>query len=142
MLTIHSTTTADVATAFDYLATYTNTPKFFYGIKKLTPTSYVTRGLGATFDAELQMGATLKSTITCTEFVENSVFATESIKGIKNTTRWVVAPNTGGGTDITVEFDYHLGGGIAGAALSRLVEPFVAITVKHTTKALVDQLNG
>lgn len=139
--TLHATAPSDVATSFDYVADYVNTPKWFHGIRSITPTTELTRGLGSTFDTEVHIGATLKSTITCIEYVENEIFTLESIKGIKNTSRWTFAPNADGGTDLAVEFTYSLGSGIAGAALSRLVEPFVAITVKHTTHSLVDQLS-
>ena len=138
-LSTHAPT--DVATTFDYVADSANTPKWFYGIKKFVPITEVTRGLGARFEAEVHMGATLKSTIECVEYVENEIFTIDSIKGIQNKSRWTFAEGAGGGTDINVEFTYHLGSGITGAALSKLVEPFVAITVKHTTNSLVSQLS-
>lgn len=138
-LSAHAPT--DVAATFDYVADSANTPKWFYGIKKFEPMTELKRGLGATFETEVHMGATLKSTVECTEYVENEIFTIESIKGIQNKSRWTFAPNAAGGTDIDVEFSYHLGSGITGAALSRLVEPFVAITVKHTTHSLVAQLS-
>ena len=74
--------------------------------------------------------------------MENEIFTIESIKGISNKSRWTFAPAADGGTNVDVEFTYHLGSGITGAALSRLVEPFVAITVKHTTHSLVAQLSS
>lgn len=139
--TLHAHAPTDVPTTFDYVADSSNTPKWFYGIKKFQPLTEQTRGLGATFETEVHMGATLKSTVECIEYVENEIFTIESTKGIQNKSRWTFSPAGDGGTEISCEFSYHLGSGIAGAALSRLVEPFVAITVKHTTNSLVAQLS-
>jgi uncharacterized membrane protein len=140
-ITFGATCPADINTAFDYVAEATNTPEWFFGIKKFSPMTEQTRGLGATFDVVVQIGASLKSTVKCTEYVPNEVFKVESIKGIENSSRWTFSPNADGGTDLNVEFHYSLGKGLAGAALGKLVEPAMAITVKHTTHSLVSKLS-
>ena len=131
---------ADLTTAFDYVAEATNTPKWFFGIKKFEPTTSQTRGLGATFDVVVQIGASLKTVVKCTEYVENEVFKVESIKGFENSSRWTFAAHPDGGTDLHVDFSYSLGKGLAAAALGKLVEPGMAITVKHTANSLAEQL--
>ena len=140
-ITVHAHGPSDVSTAFAYISDYVNTPNWFYGIKSFVPVTEETRAVGATFDAVIHIGATLKSTVQVVEFVENEVFSLDSIKGIKNASRWTFSEREGGGTDVNVDFSYSLGSGIAGAALSKLVEPFVAIAVKHTTNTLIAQLN-
>ena len=129
-------TDAPLEKVFDYLADSRNIQQWFYGVQRIEPMTDQIRGLGSTFLITLNVGRPISAKIRCTEFVENALIAVETFDGPTAATRWTFAPE-GDGTRIRGTFDYTLPGGIAGAALGKLVQPFAAIGVKQTTANLL-----
>ncbi|GAA1481380.1 hypothetical protein GCM10009624_18200 [Gordonia sinesedis] len=122
---------------FDYVNDYRNVPEYMDGIRTFTPTTDVDEGLGAIFDAELNLGPkTLKSTVEVTEWVRDEVIVLDSIAGFRADTRWRFT-DADGGTEMHVEFSYTLPGGLAGKALAALIEPFANQAVKRTEANLI-----
>lgn len=117
---------------FDYVNSYQNVPEYMFGVKKFAPRTEQTEGVGATFDAAIDIGPkTLKSTVKCVEWVENEVIRLEAVEGFGANTTWRFA-DEGDGTKLDVHFDYKLPGGLAGKALGALVGPFANQAIKHT----------
>jgi len=127
---------APVATAFAYADDYRNATNWLSGIQKFEPAGDQDQGLGAVFDASMHVGATLHSTIKVDGWVENELISFEAIKGFPVRSVWnfeAVDENT---TRIRAHIHYDLPGGLAGKALGRIIEPFVKLSVKHSSAAL------
>ena len=129
-------TDAPLEKVFDYLADSRNIEEWFYGVQKVVPLTDQIRGLGSTFEITINPGIAVTAKIECTEFVENELIVVETFDGPTASSRWTFAPD-GAGTRIRGEFDYTLPGGVAGAALGRLVKPFAAVAAKQTTANLL-----
>jgi uncharacterized membrane protein len=74
----------------------------------------------------------LSSTIEVTEWEQDSVIAFDSIKGFTNRSTWRFSAAGEEHTKISVVFSYELPGGLAGRAMSRALEPIVALSVRHS----------
>ena len=135
---IHKETDCDapIDKVFAYVTDYRNVPEWLYGISKFVPITELDRGVGATFDGTINLGATLHSTIKTTAFEEGKHFEMDSIKGFKNTSRWTFDALGTDKTRIIADVSYSLPGGIAGKALGKVMEPFVKIAVKHSSEHL------
>lgn len=127
-----SVTNAPRGKVFDYLADSRNIQQWFYGVQKVEPLSELIRGLGSTYAITLNVGMPITAQIECTEFVENELIVVRTFGGPKASSRWTFADDDDG-TRVRGEFDYTLPGGVAGAAMGRLVKPFAAVAVKQTT---------
>lgn len=135
---IHKETDCDapIDRVFAYVTDYRNVGEWLYGVSKFVPITEIDRGVGATFDASIHLGATLHSTIETTAFEEGKLFEMDSIKGFKNTSRWSFESLGPDKTRIVADVSYSLPGGIAGKALGKVIEPFVKIAVKHSSEHL------
>ncbi|WP_067535179.1 SRPBCC family protein [Nocardia crassostreae] len=123
--------------AFEYMADMANWTDFVYGLQSFTLVGDVPhRTVGALYEGAMKLGVVLKATVKLTEYVENQVFASESVSGFSNQSRWQfesLGPERGA---VTVDVHYQLPGGLAGKALGKAIEPFVAIAIKHTETKL------
>lgn len=128
--------------AFAYLSDYTKIADWMYGLSSLKPLTEQTRGIGAKFDGTIKLGAKLQSLLEVVEFEEGRLMVLDSYKGIKNKSRWEVIPTGDASSTIKVTWEYDLGGGIAGKALEKVVEPVVKIAASHSTKELKAKLEG
>jgi len=139
---VSHTATIDVPrqTVLDYVNTYANVPQYMFGITRFDPVTEHTSGLGATFAAEMNVGPkTLKSTVETQEWVEGELIRLVSVDGFPANTTWRFA-DTEGGTEVQVEFEYKLPGGLGGRALGAILEPFVGQAIKQTDGNLRSQL--
>jgi uncharacterized protein YndB with AHSA1/START domain len=125
-------TDAPLDRVFDYLADSRNIKQWFYGVQAADPLTDEIRGLGSTYAITINAGMPITAKIECTEFVENELIVVETFDGPKASSRWTFA-SEGEGTRVRGEFDFTLPGGVAGAAMGRLVKPFAAIAVRQTT---------
>lgn len=138
MHTHHSAVaTVPIEVAFDFIGNYRNVPTWVFGISRFDPTSTLDHGLGATFDAAMQVGfKTLHSILTITAWERNRLIALDSIDGFKNTSTWCFTATGICETQLTVDFSYQLPSGLTGKALGRLLEPFAAQAIGHTESNL------
>ncbi|MDO7868114.1 SRPBCC family protein [Nocardioides jiangxiensis] len=128
--------------AFAYLSDYTKIADWLYGLSELKALTEQTRGIGAKFDGTIKLGAKLQSLLEVVEFEEGRLMVLDSYKGIKNASRWEVTPTGDASCTIKVTWEYDLGGGIAGKALGKVVEPVVKIAASASTKSLKEKLEG
>lgn len=125
---------------FAYVNGYENVPKFMFGITRFDPLTEHTVGLGTRFAAAMNVGPkTLKSTVETMEWIENELIRLEAVEGFEANTTWRFADGDGG-TEVHVEFDYRLPGGLAGRALGTVLEPFMGQAIKHTDANLSAQV--
>ncbi|MEE4024199.1 SRPBCC family protein [Gordonia sp. PKS22-38] len=126
---------------FAYVNDYRNVPKFFFGVSRFEPVTDATDGVGSRFTTTLKVGPkTLSSTVETVEWVENEVIRLESVEGFSANTTWRFTDKDGG-TEVDVDFDYTLPGGIAGRALGGIIEPFAGQAVRQTDKNLTEQVS-
>lgn len=137
-------TATPAALAFSYVSDYRTVPEWLFGVTRFTPTTSRLSGLGATFDVSASLGITIRSRVTVHEWVDGRVMAFESVKGFKNSSRWELMDDQGGGSTLAVRVTYDLPLGPAGKAVGKTIEPFVAAAVKRTVADLqlkLDQLS-
>ncbi|MGW0176969.1 SRPBCC family protein [Rhodococcus sp. NPDC003322] len=144
---IHRTAVAKapVGTGFAYVDDYRNVPRWMFGVTRFEPVGVENQGLGATFDATMQLGPkALHSRVRITEWEQDRLIRLESVDGISNGSTWRFSPTDDGHTELAVDFDYTLPGGLLGRALAKIVEPIVGTAVAHTEstlRALVEELD-
>ncbi|WP_188829373.1 SRPBCC family protein [Nocardia camponoti] len=132
---------ASAATAFAYINDYRNLPKYMHGIESFTPVTSQTEGVGAKFDGVIKLGpVTLTSTVEVVEWEKDKVIAIKSRKGFEIISTWKFIEKGPNLCTIDAIIDYRVGGGIAGKVLGKTIEPFVKITVQHTTDNVVSQI--
>jgi uncharacterized membrane protein len=128
---------APLDVAFSYLDDYRNATTWMFGLAKFEPVGEQVQGLGAVFEGTFQVKPVkLHSTIKVTEWKQNDVIAFESVKGFHNWSTWKFRADGPDRTIITVQFSYELPGGLAGKAMGRVLEPIVAVSVRHSDEAL------
>ncbi|MGA9872055.1 MAG: SRPBCC family protein [Rhodococcus sp. (in: high G+C Gram-positive bacteria)] len=129
--------------AFAYVDDYRTVPQWMFGIRSFEPVGDITRGLGATYAAEMQIGPkTLRSMLRVTEWIENETLTLSSVEGFSTTSTWSFADTDDGGTRLDVEFAYTFPGGLAGRALGVLVEPVVGQAIRYTETTLRRELQA
>ncbi|PXX63002.1 ribosome-associated toxin RatA of RatAB toxin-antitoxin module [Nocardia tenerifensis] len=132
---------ASAESAFAYVNDYQNLPRFLYGIQSFTPVGAQTAGLGAAFDGHIKLGpASLKSRVEVVGWEENARIAVKSIKGIEIESTFLFHPKGDARCTVDAIVEFHVGGGLAGRALGKTIEPFVKIAVQHTTHNLITQI--
>ena len=128
---------APVGEVFAYVDDHTKTKDWMYGLHTMEPVTEQTSGVGATYDGVMKLGVSLTSRIRCTGWERDRLIEISSIKGIRNTQRWTFTDLGGDRTRVDAWISYSLPGGPAGKAMGAAVKPFIGIAVKHTSEALV-----
>lgn len=128
---------APVDAVFGYVEDFTRLKDWVYGLHQITPVEGPLRGEGATYDGVMRLGVSLRSTVRCTDYEMNRRVEISSIRGIHNTQRWTFSELGDDRTRVEVWMSYTLPGGPAGAAIERAVRPLVGVAVKHSSEALV-----
>ncbi|MEO9108669.1 MAG: SRPBCC family protein [Jatrophihabitantaceae bacterium] len=139
MVDIHHEATchAPVEVTFAYVDDYRNAIKWMFGLSKFEAIGELIRGVGSVFEGTFSVKpVNLHSTIEGTAWEQNVLIAFRSIKGFKNDSTWQFAALGDADTRVTVDFHYELPGGLAGRALGKLLEPIVALTVRHSEAEL------
>lgn len=145
MALIEHSAVADVPrdVAFSYVEDYSNVPDWMFGIRSFTPVGDTDRGLGAVYDARMQIGPkVLRSRLRITEWIENRSLTLTSVEGFSTTSTWSFADTDDGATRLDVEFAYYFPGGLAGRAIAALVEPVVGQAIRHTETSLRKSLQN
>ncbi|MGF7121780.1 SRPBCC family protein [Rhodococcus sp. TAF43] len=132
-----------VELAFAHIDDYRNVPDWMFGITRFDPIGALDQGLGATYDATMQLGPkALKSTVEVTEWEQDRLITLSSVSGFGNRSSWMFTPVADDHTELSVDFGYELPGGLAGRALGKLIEPFVVTAIKQTEANLRRQIEA
>lgn len=140
---IERTSTIDVpaSVAFAYVDDASKVPDWMFGITRFEPMTDQTHGVGATFASAMAVGPkTFESTMKCTSWEQDRSIVMESIAGTVCSTSWQFTALSDTTTRVDITFGYDLGGGLAGRALTKLVEPAVAVAVSSTENDLRGQV--
>jgi uncharacterized membrane protein len=128
---------APLEVAFAYVDDYRNATDWMFGLSHFEPVGEQVQGLGAEFDGTFSVKPVkLHSRIRVTAWKQDEVIAFESIKGFRNWSTWRFQADGPERTKIVVKFSYELPGGLAGKAMGRVLEPVVALSVRHSDEAL------
>jgi uncharacterized membrane protein len=128
---------APLEVAFAYIDDYRNATEWMFGLAAFDPVGDKDQGLGAVFDGTFHVPPVkLHSTIEVTEWEHNRIIAFESIKGFRNWSTWEFTAVSPEETAVKVKFSYELPGGLAGRAMGRVLEPIVAMSLRHSDQAL------
>ncbi|RVW07339.1 SRPBCC family protein [Prescottella agglutinans] len=123
--------------AFAHIDDYRNVPDWMFGISRFDPIGDLDQGLGARYDAAMQIGPkALRSTVEITEWEQDRLITLTSVAGFGNRSSWMFAPVDDDRTELSVDFGYELPGGLAGRALGKLIEPFVVTAIRQTEASL------
>lgn len=127
--------------AFAHIDDYRNVPDWMFGITRFDPIGELDQGLGAQYDAAMQIGLkTMKSTVEITEWEQDRIITLSSVAGFGNRSSWMFTPVGDDRTELSVDFGYELPGGLAGRALGKLIEPFVVTAIRQTEANLRKQI--
>ena len=133
---------APVSKVFAYVDDFTTTKDWMYGLTKIDPVTERLHGVGAQYDGIMKVGVPLKARIQCTAWERDNLIELTSIKGIQTTQRWSFTDLGGERTRVDAWVSYTLPGGPAGKAIAAAVKPVVGIAVKHTSEALVKNVES
>ena len=131
---------APIQEVFAYVDDFTTTKDWMYGLHRIEPVTDQRHGVGATYDGVLKLGVSLTSRVRCTRYEPEKVIELSSIKGIKNSQRWTFTDLGEGRTRVAAQISYTLPGGPAGKVIENAVKPFIGIAVKHTSEALMNNI--
>lgn len=137
LIQISAVAQTPIDVAFAFVDDYRNVPVWMFGVTKFEPVGAQTQGLGAEFDAVLQLGPkALKSKIRCTEWEQDAVITLTSYEGMSNSSTWRFRAVDETRTELSVDFGYEFPGGLAGKALAKLVEPAMQLAIRQTEQNL------
>jgi uncharacterized membrane protein len=107
---------------FDFIDHWPNAMRYLKRMVRWEPVDPHKTGVGAVFSVVVQAGPTrLDGKLEVTEHIRPHTIAFRSIDGPRVIGRWVLAPDSNGGTRVVLESSYDVPGGIAG----RLVASFL-----------------
>ncbi|WP_233267072.1 SRPBCC family protein [Tomitella fengzijianii] len=136
-ISIKAVAAAPLAVGFAFVDDYRTVPQWMFGVTGFTPVGEQERGLGAEYAVTMVLGPkTLRSKVRVTEWEQDELITLESYEGVRNTSSWRFTRVDDEHAELSVEFTYDFGGGLAGKALGRIVEPFVQAAVAQTEKDL------
>ncbi|MEO9140125.1 MAG: SRPBCC family protein [Jatrophihabitans sp.] len=129
---------APLSVAFAYIDDTSNVPDWMFGISKFHAVDPANdHGLGAVYEGIFEVRPVkLKSVVEVTAWELDVHIELTSIKGFKNSSTWRFTAAGPTRTKLQVTFSYELPGGLAGRALGRVMEPIVALSVRHSDAAL------
>lgn len=127
--------------AFAYVDDHRTVPEWMFGVNRFEPVGAQVSGLGAVFDAAMQIGPkSLGSRLEIVEWERDRVIVLSSVSGFRTSSSWNFIDLGNGQSRLDVDFGYELPGGLAGRALGMLIEPVVGTAVRQTEQALRTRL--
>lgn len=126
-----------VDVAFAYVDDYRTVPEWMFGVAEFEPLGTQENGIGASYAAAMRLGPkTLHSKVRVTEWEQDRLITLTSYEGVENASSWRFRKVDDEHTELTVVFQYDLGSGVAGRALTKAVEPFIQKAIEQTEKDL------
>lgn len=133
--------TIPLEVAFAYVDDHRTVPEWMFGVSRFEPVGTQVSGLGAVFDATMQIGPkNLGSRLEVVEWERDRVIVLSSVSGFRTSSSWNFTNLGDGRSQLDVDFGYELPGGLAGRAMGLLIEPVVGTAVRQTEQALRTRL--
>lgn len=127
-----------------YVSDYRNVPKWMLGVEKFEPIGDQSRGVGAVFDAHMDIGPMrLQPTVDVVEWVEDThmgLHVTEKL--VKATISLQLQSVDAHRCEVNIVTDYTVGKGIAGKLLDKGLIVFARLAIQHMDKHLTKQIES
>ena len=95
-------------------------PSFLSGATTWKPVSEQTQGVGARFRVLMKVGAVqVGGVIEVNRWEDDVCIEWTAVPGVRQAGRWLLTP-TDGGTDLEIELDSDIGGGLVGKLVERI----------------------
>lgn len=128
-----ATCNAPLDVTFEYLDNYRNVTEYWHGMASYRPVGALDHGPGSIYEAVSKIGpSTLKSTIETVEWEHNVRIAYKSVAGMDSSTTFDFAAVDASHSTVEFRIEFRLPGGIAGKAIEKSLEPFVATAARNT----------
>ncbi|MBJ8346174.1 SRPBCC family protein [Antrihabitans sp. YC2-6] len=122
---------------FDYVSDFRNATEWLFGITKLELKSEIEYGLGTVYEGGMKLGPkTLGAVFNMDRFEPPNVFHFDYVSGFEVRSLWEFRAIGDEVSELELNLEYVLPGGMAGRALGKIIEPFVAIAVRHSDNTL------
>lgn len=132
-INISATAAVPLPVAFAYVDDYRTVPDWMFGLSKFEPITDQDHGLGAEYDTVMNLGPkAMRSKVRVTDWELDTVIELTSYQGMVNSSRWEFRRVDDLATELIVDFRYEFGGGLAGKALAKMVEPLVGEAMRQT----------
>ena len=129
---------APLSDVFGYVDDWRNVQGFTQDLTGWEPVGDVTHGLGAKFHAAMRTGPmTQESTLEITRWEKDAAIGWEPRGGLKQAGGYTFV-DVEGGTQVTLQIDLELPGGIAGKLLGKTIEPALRSNVSKTLENLTE----
>lgn len=134
---------APVDYSFGYVTDYQSLPQWVLGLKRISPLTDQTRGTGAVFEGEVNLGPiTLPIRMDFTEWLDNSAFAVRFSGGVDGTLAVSFEASGKLRTRLTVALQYSVGSGISGRVLDKTIRAFLAPSFRYVDHHLPRQIEN
>ncbi|GAA0444816.1 SRPBCC family protein [Streptomyces stramineus] len=132
---------APLDVTFAYLDDYRNVTEYWHGMTSYQPVGALDHGLGSIYEAISKVGpSTLKSTIKSVEWEKNVRIAYTSVSGMATSTTFDFAAVDASHSTVEFRIEFRLPGGIAGKAIEKTLEPFVATAARNTAANISERV--
>lgn len=126
---------------FDFISDFTNASQWVFGISKLDIVGEPKSGLGTVIDASIKLGPkTLHSVIELVDYQPPIAARTGHVSGFIFRSEWNFENIDDKSTRVIADLEYELPGGLAGRALGKVIEPFIAIAIHHSEATLSNRV--
>jgi ribosome-associated toxin RatA of RatAB toxin-antitoxin module len=108
------------ADVFKLIGDATRHPTFLAGTTTFKPVTEQTQGVGARFRVLMKVGSVeVGGIVEVNRWEDDVVIEWTAVQGVRQTGRWLLQP-VDGGTELTFELDYDIGGGPIGWLVERI----------------------
>ena len=102
-------------------------PSLLAGMTTWKPVSGQTHGVGARFRTLMKVGSVeVGGIVSVARWEEDSCIEWIAEKGVRQSGRWTLTPAGDGGTELRLEIDYDIGGGLVGKLVERIAARTIA----------------
>lgn len=116
----------DPKEVFELVGDPTRYPDFLVGMTKWQPLSDPSTGVGARYRTLMKVGAVeVGGVVEVTRWEEPVCIEWSAHQGVRQSGRWLLAP-VDGSTELRLEIDYDIGGGLIGKLVERLAAKTIA----------------
>ena len=95
-------------------------PSFLAGMTTWKPVTAQTQGIGARFRVLMKVGSVqVGGVVEVVRWEDDECIEWTAVQGVRQSGRWLLSP-TDGGTELSIELDSDIGGGLIGKLVERL----------------------
>lgn len=136
LINLHLNVPIPAEVAFDYVTDFARMPEWLFGLQSARCVSELEAGVGARYEIAVKLGAMLRTEIEVTECVPHRLLTAQSLSGIANQSNWRLTELGDELTEIDISMSYELPRGLAGRALAKAIDPFIAVAKSKSEGSL------